>query len=1060
MANIVTACLVDVILIQETHVYAKTKINIPGYYAFCRNRSKVGSKGGIAILVAEEIKDQCVLIHEGKEAEVIAIKMCHTVPHTVFVNYYGAQENTTPPATIASHISEVFDLVNKQSEGGNLVVLAGDFNISIGNHVLQDNHPLVSKGGKLFNALLEDSDDLSLENTRYGGSSITHMDASGGRGKCLDFVVGNTLASERMTSFLVDETKVITPYTYHVKSGTRRYTDHLSLYWELGVRVNCEEEDDEAKPVYVWNHRRPLGDGRFAFYLDKAVGKLVKCNNMNTDINIVYDKMKKEINNAKQRGYGRREINIKTWEHVEEERIEQYRLEEVKKVVDKIREDRKNHRVPLQVFACRKSHLMAERGETFSSVRDPVSGKIVETRKEIYKATVKHNEITLEQNEGQAECYKQLTEFKVQYVEWAKMIESEDPKDETIYLEEYLIVLNELQSRNKSCYADIKKWGPRFRIFVYWLMKRMYEEEQVPEDFLKTNLQALYKKGSRMELGNYRFLHLKESFAKIFETLVMRKVKADMWAKFPTSQIGGCPASRTTEHLYLLISLMLEFEHNSQRGGAQGCIIIFKDVEKAFDKVSTKNTLFAAARSGVKGKNLRILDKLNRKTTFKVIGDPEETEFTKEWVGGQGTVFTCTACSLTMPEPMERNIREYEEETGEELGVRVGQDNILVGEVDFVDDKASVSRDVKSARVKGILMTRSMEEINVRVHPVKTKYMILGTEKFKEETRRELQKSPIVVQGHEIQESREEKYLGMQICDGGSKETIRRQMEARVQECKKKIALIKNLLEKPSMKAMGYLACVKTLFESIMTATALYSSGVWVGLKKKDTEWYDRECKALWYTLLKINSKTTWLQVCWECGILPWSWGIVREKLNLVSFLHHGKVSQTGRLAVSESKWQVKYGIVEEARVWAERLKLPNPSEVPLSSETVSEAVWEAARAEMWESVVSSKYIKAPVMAERTTPDYFFDTSMTNHEQMIWFSYRLGILEFRKRYANKYLSSECIYNCGEQDTLEHSIECTINPIKLRGSSDGEMLEYLKNLHDERVKTVGTGIYWL
>ena len=1009
--------------------------------------------------MAEEFKKHCVLIHESKEAELIAVKVCNTQPSICLINYYGAQENTTPPATIASHLSEVFELTQRLSEEGNLVVLAGDFNISIGNRVLQDNHPIVSKGGKLFNDWLEESEDLILENSRYKGSSITHVDASGGRGKCLDFVVANTIADHRMSSFLVDETKVVTPYKYLVRSETKKFTDHLSIFWEMNVAVEDKDDEDE-EPVYVWNYSKPLGDGKFAFYLDRAVGKLVKCSNMNDDINIIWSKVKKETENAKHRGYGKREVKVKVWEHIEDERIELYRLEEIRKIVEKVKGDRKNHRVPLQVFACRKSHIMSERGETLSSIRDPETGRILEERSEIYRATVRHNEITLSQNEGQPEVYQQYTEFKRHYVEWAKLQESEDPKDSTIFIEEYLDVLRELQQRNKNCYSDIRKWGPRFRLFIYWLLKRMYEEEQIPDDFLRTNLQALYKKGSRTDLGNYRFLHLKECLAKVYETIVMRKVKQDMWLAFPESQIGGCPHSRTTEHLFVLISIMLDIENNKDEESMEGCIIVFKDVKKAFDKVSTEMTLYETAKAGVEGKNLRVLDMLNKKTVFTVIGDPEKREFVKENVGGQGTVFTCTACSLAMPKPMERNIKIHEEETGEELGVRVGKDRVRITEVDFVDDEGALCKDAESARMKGKLITRSMDEINVEVHPSKTKFMILGTKKYKQNMQESLDNNPIMVQGNAVGQSHSERYLGMMICSGGSKETVKKQMEFRVSECKKKISTVKNLLEKPSMRELGYLACVRTLFESVITSTALYSSGTWVGLTKADLAWFDRECKAIFYTLLKLNSRTTWLQVCWEVDLLPWSWGIVREKLNLVTFLHHGKISQAGRLAVSESKNNIKYGLVEEARQWAVKLNLPDPTEVAISSELIGEAVTEAARSEMWESVVSSKYIKAPVMAEKTVPEYFFNENMTNNEQLIWFHYRLGILEFRRRFSQKYSSTECIYSCGEQDTLEHSTECLANPVKLRGNSDSEMLEYLKSLHEERLKTVGIGIYWL
>ena len=99
-------------------------------------------------------------------------------------------------------------------------------------------------------------------------------------------------------------------------------------------------------------------------------------------------------------------------------------------------------------------------------------------------------------------------------------------------------------------------------------------------------------------------------------------------------------------------------------------------------------------------------------------------------------------------------------------------------------------------------------------------------------------------------------------------------------------------------------------------------------------------------------------------------------------------------------------------------------------------------------------------MALRTMPDYFFYEHWSNHEQLIWFSYRLGILEFRRRYSHKYKTVNCVYGCAEDDTLDHSLECVSNPVKLRGQKKGDMLKYLKELHSERLNVTGIGIYWL
>ena len=102
------------------------------------------------------------------------------------------------------------------------------------------------------------------------------------------------------------------------------------------------------------------------------------------------------------------------------------------------------------------------------------------------------------------------------------------------------------------------------------------------------------------------------------------------------------------------------------------------------------------------------------------------------------------------------------------------------------------------------------------------------------------------------------------------------------------------------------------------------------------------------------------------------------------------------------------------------------------------------------------------VLEEKNTlPDYFYNAAMTNHEQKIWLAFRLGILEFWKRFAGKHKSTECIFNdCKEEDTLGHSIECKRNPVKLKNKRNSDMLKYLRELHTVRLAWVGVGLYWL
>ena len=510
LANIIHALSLSFIFLQETHVYNNNSIKIPGYVVFYRNR-KQGSKGGVAILVHNQFKETAVLVHESEKAELIAVKISNTVPETVLICYYGRQENSTPSHEINDHLSEVFNLIDKYSKEGFAVVCPGDWNVSLGNLVLVDNHPVVSHGGMFVNANLENNPDLVLLNTRHEGSSVTHKDASGGRDKCLDLVVVNAEANSLISEVFVDnEERFMTPYRYSPRDSRRVFTDHISIYWEMDLLVRLE--DSPSKKVKVWNYRKELGAGTFAWILDRNTNKLIRAVNRGDSMTQIVKKLNSEVENAKHRSFGLRKIGLGDWKHIEDNKIATERSRIVSEAVEEIRKNKKNFRVPLRVFAMRKS-IMSARGDMISSIIHPDTKKVVESRSEVYGAMVRHNEITLQQNPGQDKDYESLTDFKMQFVKEMQMVESEDPNHNDLYWEEYLEALKVLAARNKSVYEDLKRWGPEFKIFVYMLLKRIFETEDIPQEFIETKLQALYKnKGSRKDLSNYRFLHLKTGF--------------------------------------------------------------------------------------------------------------------------------------------------------------------------------------------------------------------------------------------------------------------------------------------------------------------------------------------------------------------------------------------------------------------------------------------------------------------------------------------------------------------------------------------------------------------
>ena len=1047
LCNIASSLCLDIIFIQETHLYDKNQINIPGYSVYYRNRPR-GTKGGIAVCISDRFKDQTVLVNESKTAEFLTVRICNTIPNLFVSCYYGAQENQYPAHKISDDLHEIFNHIHEESARNNLCLVAGDYNLSIGNSKLTDNNPVMSRGGTLINALL-DHEDISLENLKHDGSSITHYDASGGRGKALDLVIANKAASERIKTIYIDNDQIITPYRYNPKSRTRTYTDHVSVYGEMDIKV--KRNDSPKKKVDVWNYGKHLGTGKFSFYLDLATNKLVDAMNNGEGMNAVVVKTNKEVRNAKFRGYGKRREDPQRWKFLNDERIAEYRAEEVRKVVDRIRDDKKNFRIPLRVFAARRD-LISSEGDMFSSLIHPDSGKEVTSREEIYHATFRHNEITLEQNEGQSEIFKWLTELKLKYVKHA-MQQEEDETEPSEYLtwEECLDALETLSARNKSVYDDIKRWGPQFRIFIYWLMRRIFETEDIPDEFCETNLQPLYKqKGGRNDLGNYRFLHLKSTFAKIFEFIVMQKCKEKMYAAFPEAQIGGLPESRTTEHLYVLMTSMLRTE--KCKLSSRGFVVIFKDTEKAFDKTSAIHELFSTALAGVRGKVLRILHRLNQRTTFRVVGDPVDRKFVKEYCGGQGTSYTCTGAALSMPQMMDWLVKAVEEKYDVRLGVSLGQEGLIINEMEFVDDECSLCKDSAAARVKAGLITASMNSLNVKCHPTKTKYMIIGDEEYIREQEKDLDLDPIIIQGFKVGRSFEEKYLGMRFNAGGVRETVEGQIRFRFSEGDRKLGEIKTLLEAPTMREFGFLAGVKVLFESIVRSTTLYSSAVWLNMTKAMYKMVEREDKRQIYTLLKINSKTRYYHVMWELSILPYSFAVKKEKVSLITHLCNAKVSQAGRVAMLEAQREWKPGLVMEARKICSEIGLPDPTKTFLSAECISEAIWRGAKRMMFKEIATDRH-NLDMSIQRNKPNYIYRDRLSNLEQKLLFSWKLGILQFKSRYKRLYNNQRCILKpCGGIDSLHHLIyECEYLDVErpLNDRDENEMGKFLVRIHEIR-----------
>ena len=96
------------------------------------------------------------------------------------------------------------------------------------------------------------------------------------------------------------------------------------------------------------------------------------------------------------------------------------------------------------------------------------------------------------------------------------LMKEDTNKETTITEEEFEDVLGKFKRKNKKSYFFLIKSGKEFQKFVYKLCKRMINGECFPQDFsLKTLYQLWKRKGSKEDLNNHRYIHMKEWLSRL-----------------------------------------------------------------------------------------------------------------------------------------------------------------------------------------------------------------------------------------------------------------------------------------------------------------------------------------------------------------------------------------------------------------------------------------------------------------------------------------------------------------------------------------------------------------
>ncbi|CAF1270699.1 unnamed protein product [Adineta ricciae] len=389
---------------------------------------------------------------------------------------------------------------------------------------------------------------------------------------------------------------------------------------------------------------------------------------------------------------------------------------------------------------------------------------------------------------------------------------SNDNTSYGILYNEVQIAINKLK-KNKSPGTDeitaemIQGGGEQLAHKIHELCNRAWEEETIPEEWGRSILVPIPKKGDTSECSNYRTISLINHTGKVFLMVLLNRLKQHL-DPYMSEEQAGFRKDRNTTHQILILRLLAE---KAKRNGKKiyNC---FVDFTKAFDTIK-HNIMWAVLRSyGVDNKVITLLEKIygNSRSAVRIGSD------IGEWF--QTSVGTRQGDPLSPLLFIAYLERIMDKTTSTNNGANLS--GTLVSNLRFADDIDLISENHIALQEQIQQLTTTAAEAGLLVNTRKTKTMVFGGRTIDME---------MEIQGTTIENVEEFEYLGSLLTwDNDCSKEIRR----RINKAIGAMASLKHIWNTKKIKIENKLKILTTCVFSVL----LYACDTWTlkeGDKKK-----------------------------------------------------------------------------------------------------------------------------------------------------------------------------------------------------------------------------------
>lgn len=374
-----------------------------------------------------------------------------------------------------------------------------------------------------------------------------------------------------------------------------------------------------------------------------------------------------------------------------------------------------------------------------------------------------------------------------------------------------------------------KAAGPNALEAFHDVLKNIWEEEKMPDDFRDALIVALYKnKGSKSDCGNYRGISLLSIAGKIFARVILNRLITVSEVNLPEAQCGFRPGRSTIDMIFALRQLQEKCVEQNMP-----LYSVFIDLTKAFDTVNREALWTVLERIGCPPKFVTIIRLFHEGMTGQVLSNGNVTD-TFEIRNGvkQGCVLAPILFNVFFTCMLSHAVRDLDQGVYvryrldgslfdlRRLTAKTKSKKVLIQEALFADDCALVAhtesdlqlmldRFSDASRLFGLSISLGKTEVLYQPAPNTNSIAPI-----------------IVIDGTQLANVEQFKYLGSTISHDGS---LDREIDARVSKASQALGRLRNrVLCQHNIRLKTKLR----VYNAVVLPSLLYGSESWTLYRK------------------------------------------------------------------------------------------------------------------------------------------------------------------------------------------------------------------------------------